>query len=72
MKTNDEIRNLSVEEIKAELTETQHELFQTRIKIEAGQEKDTSKSSKYKNYLARLKTILREKQSENQEIANAA
>ncbi len=64
MKTADEIRKLSLEEIITEIQLTKREIIAMRFKISSGQEKNTSKAKKIKRYLARLNFILGEKNME--------
>lgn len=61
MKTKEEIRGMSVQDITKELRSLSRELFEIKIKIHTGQEKDISKHIKIKRQIARYKTILIEK-----------
>ncbi|QQS58777.1 50S ribosomal protein L29 [Candidatus Peregrinibacteria bacterium] len=61
MKTTQQIRDLSDNEIRNEILRTEHHLVGLRMKIVTSQEKDTSKKGKFKKYIARLKTILNER-----------
>ncbi len=64
MKNNEEIRGLSAVEIEKEIAKAENNLVEVSIKTEASQEKDLSKKGKQKKYIARLKTILSEKNKE--------
>lgn len=64
MKNLEEIRGLGVEEINKEIQKAQKDLLEVSIKIESGQEKNTSKKPKYKKYIAQLKTLLNEKSNQ--------
>ena len=57
-----EIRNLTDEEIRAKLEETYEELFNLRFQYTVGQIKDPNRVTALKRDIARLKTILRERE----------
>jgi large subunit ribosomal protein L29 len=57
-----EIRNLADNEIQTKLEETHEELFNLRFQMAIGQIKDTNQISALKKDIARLKTVLRERQ----------
>jgi large subunit ribosomal protein L29 len=57
-----EIRNLSDNEIKTKLEETYEELFNLRFQKTIGQVKDPNRVTALKRDIARLKTILTERQ----------
>ena len=57
-----EIRNLSDDEIRTKLEETHEELFNLRFQQAIGQAKDTNTISALKKDVARLKTILKERE----------
>ena len=61
MKTED-IRKMNMDEIKSKLEETKKEFMLLRFQAVSGQLTDTSKVTKIKRDVARLETILREKQ----------
>jgi ribosomal protein L29 len=65
MKTSEQIKGMEVKDILKELKLAEKELLEIRIKTGAAQDKDTSKRSKQRKYIARLKTILREKENAN-------
>ncbi len=62
-----ELRNKSVEELHAECEAKQAELFNLRIQRGVGQSPQTHLFGKAKTQIARIKTILREKQGNNHE-----
>jgi len=66
-----EIRKLSVEEVKKTLEETRKEHMLLRFQAVSGQLTDTSKLTKIKHDVARLVTILREKQVDVKEEGEA-
>jgi len=57
----DEIRALTTEEIKGKLDDYYRELFNLRFQKATGQMKDSSRLRQVKRTIARLKTILRER-----------
>ena len=61
MKAN-ELRDLSVEELKEKEQESGRELFNLRFQKAAGQLGNTAMIPKTKKHLARIKTVLREKE----------
>ena len=63
MKTN-EIRKLSTEEINKKITESKEELFNLRMKQATGSLENPSRIRELRKNVARLKTILREREIE--------
>ena len=63
MKTN-EIRKLSTEEINKKIAETKEELFNLRMKQATGNLENPSRIRELRKTVARLKTILRERELE--------
>ncbi|MCB0191620.1 MAG: 50S ribosomal protein L29 [Anaerolineae bacterium] len=57
-----EIRNLSDKEIQTKIEEVSEEMFNLRFQLSIGQLKDPSRVSVLKKDIARLKTVLRERQ----------
>ena len=57
-----EIRELSKEEIQIQLTELRHELLNLRFQMVTGQLTDTSQIRSTRRDIARMETILREKE----------
>jgi len=56
-----EIRELSVAEIETQITEARHELLNLRFQTITGQLTDTSRIRVTRRDIARMETILREK-----------
>lgn len=56
------IRAMATEEIRRKLDEAQEELFNLRFQWSTGQLKDTNRLTQVKRDMARLKTILRERE----------
>ena len=63
MKTN-EIRKLSTEEINKKIAESKEELFNLRMKQATGSLENPSRIRELRKNVARLKTILREREIE--------
>ena len=63
MKTN-EIRKLSTEEINKKIVETKEELFNLRMKQATGNLENPSRIRELRKTVARLKTILKERELE--------
>ena len=63
MKTN-EIRKLSTEEINKQIAESKEELFNLRMKQATGNLENPSRIRELRKTVARLKTILREREIE--------
>ena len=57
-----EIRALSTEEIKARLRDTEEEFFNLRVQFTIGQLENFNRLTELKRDIARLKTILRERE----------
>jgi large subunit ribosomal protein L29 len=57
-----EIRNLTDDEIRTQLDETYEELFNLRFQFAIGQIKDPNQISALKKNVARLKTVLKERE----------
>ncbi len=57
-----EIRAIATEEIQRKLGETQEELFNLRFQWSTKQLKDTNRLTQVRRDVARLKTILRERE----------
>ena len=63
MKAN-EIRKLSTEEINKKITESKEELFNLRMKQATGSLENPARIRELRKTVARLKTILREREIE--------
>jgi large subunit ribosomal protein L29 len=57
-----ELRNLDVNEIKAKLDSTYQELFNLRFQWASGQLEDHNRLTQLRRDIARMKTILRERE----------
>lgn len=69
MKVN-EIRNLTTEEIVTKIKETKEELFNLRFQQATGNLDKPSKIKDLRHAVARLKTVLRERELEESGKAN--
>ena len=58
----EEIRKLSNEEINTKITESKKELFELRLKQSTGQLEKPSRMRELRKTIARMKTILRERE----------
>lgn len=63
----EEIRKLSNEEITKKITETKSELFDLRLKASTGTLEAPSRINSLRKTVARMKTILRERELESGE-----
>jgi large subunit ribosomal protein L29 len=57
-----EIRTLSTEEIKTRLSDAEEEFFNLRVQFNIGQLENFNRLTELKRDIARLKTILRERE----------
>ncbi len=57
-----EIRNLNQAEVARKLDEAHQELFNLRFQYSTGQLKNTTRLSQVKHEIARLRTVLRERE----------
>ena len=57
-----ELRGMTPEDLDVQLQETYQELFNLRFRLATKQLRDTSQVSKVKRDLARIKTVLRERE----------
>lgn len=60
---SNELRNKSVEELKSELTNLQREQFNLRFQLKTGSLQQTDNVKKVRRDIARVKTVLAEKQN---------
>jgi len=61
---NKEIRNLSVEELNKQIVELKDELFNLKLQASLNQLTNTARIAQVKKTIARMKTILAEKNHE--------
>ena len=57
-----EVRNMTDKDIQARLEEIHEELFNLRFQFAIGQARDSNQMAALKKDIARLKTVLRERQ----------
>ena len=69
MKAKD-IRNLTTTEIEKEIKEAKEHLFNLRFQLATGQLEETANIRKVKKTIARLKTIVREREIEEEKAAD--
>jgi large subunit ribosomal protein L29 len=65
----DELRNMETEELETKLDETRQELFNLRFQLVTGQLDNTSRLSDVRRHVARIETLLREREIEAAEAA---
>ena len=67
-----EMRELSVEEVEQRLTETNEELFNLRFQHATGQLENYRRLRELRRDIARLKTILRERELAEEDASSGA
>jgi len=66
-----EIRELSTEEIRARLDEAYEEYYRLRVNYRIGQQKNTARLREARRDIARLHTVLRERELTEEGVSNA-
>ena len=69
MKAKD-IRNLTTTEIEKEIKEAKEQLFNLRFQLATGHHEETANMRKVKKTIARLKPIVRERETEEEKAAD--
>ena len=64
-----ELRNLDIEELENKLNETRQELFNLRFQLVTGQLDNNSRIREVRRHVARITTLLREREIEAAEAA---
>ncbi len=64
-----EFRNMDTEELESRLTETRQELFNLRFQLVTGQLDNNARVGQVRRQVARIETILREREIEAAEAA---
>jgi len=59
-----ELRNMDTEELESRLTETRQELFNLRFQLVTGQLDNSARIGQVRRQVARMETILREREIE--------
>jgi large subunit ribosomal protein L29 len=67
----DELRNVETEELETRLNDTRQELFNLRFQLVTGQLDNTARVSQVRRQVARIETLLREREIEAAEAAEA-
>ena len=57
-----ELRQMSVEELSAKLAELKEELFNLRFQLATGQLENTARIREVRKAIARMKTVIRERE----------
>ena len=68
----DELRNMELEELEIRLNETRQELFNLRFQLVTGQLDNTSRLAQVRRQVARIETLLREREIAAADAAEAA
>ena len=63
-----EIRNLTTTEIEAKINELKDELFNLRFQLATGQLENTGRIREVRKGIARMKTIISERENTNNEL----
>ena len=66
-----EIRDLSTEEIRARLDQAYEEYYRLRVNYRIGQQKNTARLREARRDIARLHTVLRERELAEEGVSNA-
>ncbi len=64
-----ELRELTLEELDQKLLESKHELFNLRFQLATGKQDNSARMGQVRKEIARLATILREREIEAAEAA---
>jgi len=64
-----ELRNMDIEELESRLTETRQELFNLRFQLVTGQLDNSARIGHVRRQVARVETVLREREIEAAERA---
>jgi large subunit ribosomal protein L29 len=69
---SEELRGVETEELENRLNDTRQELFNLRFQLVTGQLDNTARLGQVRRQVARMETILREREIEAAEAAEAA
>ena len=64
-----EFRNMDTEELETRLTDTRHELFNLRFQLATGKQDNSARLGQVRKEIARISTILREREIQAAEAA---
>ncbi|HVA75221.1 MAG TPA: 50S ribosomal protein L29 [Acidimicrobiales bacterium] len=67
-----ELRELNMGDLEQKLVESKHELFNLRFQLATGKQDNSARLGQVRRELARIATILREREIEEAEAAEAA
>ncbi len=67
-----ELRELSLDELEHKLIETKHEMFNLRFQLATGKQDNSARLRQVRREVARIATLLREREIEAAEAAEAA
>ena len=69
MKTTEELRKLETPKLNEELQKAMKTLFETKFHVKSGQARNVADVRKNKDYVARIKTIIKEKENNLEKVA---
>ena len=72
MTTAKELRELNVNDLEQKLIESKHELFNLRFQLATGKQDNSARLGHVRRDIARIATLLREREIEQAEAAEAA
>ena len=67
-----ELRELTLDELEQKLVESKHELFNLRFQLATGKQDNSARLGQVRREIARIATLLREREIEAAEAAEAA
>jgi large subunit ribosomal protein L29 len=72
MTTAKELRELNLSDLEQKLVESKHELFNLRFQLATGKQDNSARLGQVRRDIARIATLLREREIEQAEAAEAA
>jgi large subunit ribosomal protein L29 len=72
MTTAKELRELNLRDLEQKLVESKHELFNLRFQLATGKQDNSARLGQVRRDIARIATLLREREIEQAEAAEAA
>jgi large subunit ribosomal protein L29 len=67
-----ELRELNLSDLEQKMTESKHEMFNLRFQLATGKQDNSARLGHVRREIARIATILREREIEEAEAAEAA
>jgi len=72
MKTLEELRKMDVKKLLTELESAVQKLFKARFETKTGQSKSNHLVKRLKQYVARIKTLIKEESTKQEEVVKKA